>query len=480
MRFCRAALALVTTILLAPVLLAAQSPDAVIRARGEAFAAALRAPATLEAFAREHVADGSRGDLADRFAASMRRALDEFGAVSAHTLQVRSEGTVLFVFCRHAKGSWQNYQFRVRAAEDHRLQLVFRAQAIEPLRRTMAPLASAEAREWLASFTATLEREQPFSGVALVRTAGRDVFTLVKGVADVERKRPMARTTRLNTASGSKMFTAVGILQLAQAGKLSLQDPLAKHLPDFPDTAFARRVTLHQLLTHTAGAGNYWDQAYERQWDTITEVRQMLPFVLAHLNPAAAGRFEYANSGFVLLGLVIEAVSGRSYYDYVKASITDPAGMTATGFPIRGAEASDAAVPYNPEFDAGRVKPGVYVPATLGARGSSAGGASTTADDLIRFADALQRGVLLDKAHLALLSAHHVQYGPADTWYGYGSIVDETRRVRSYGHGGQAPGTTFDFRIYPDQQTVLVVMSNYNTIAGPELVSALDHLIRNP
>ncbi len=479
MRPRRFALAVVTAALLAPVLLPAQSPDAVIRARGDAFAAALRAPASLEAFAREHVVDGGRGDLADRFAASMRSALDEFGAVSGHTLQVRGEGTVLFVFCRHAKGSWQNYQFRVHA-QDHRLQLVFRAQAIEPLRRTMAPLASAEARDWLAAFTTSLEREQPFSGVALVRTDGRDVFTLVRGMADAERKRPMTRAARLNTASGSKMFTAVGILQLAQAGKLSLQDPLAKYLSEFPDAAFARRATIHQLLTHTAGAGDYWDQDYERQWGSITTVRQMLPFVLAHLGPAAPGRFEYSNSGFVLLGLVIEAVSGRSYYDYVKSHITDPAGMTATDFPIRGAEPSDAALPYNPEFDAGVVRPGVFVPAILGARGTSAGGASTTADDLVKFADALQRGVLLDKAHLARLSAHHVPYGPTDTWYGYGAIVDETRRVRSYGHGGQAPGTTFDFRIYPDQQTVLVVMSNYNTIAGPELVSALDHLIRNP
>lgn len=475
----RAAVVLVTLFVTAHML-PAQSADAVLRRRGEAFAAAMRAPATLRDFAREHLADGTRPGLPDRFAESMQRALADLGPVVTHTLQVRGDGSVLFVYCQHAtSGSWQNYQFRVRAEDGHRLQLVFRAVAIEPLERPDVPLASSDGRAWLDGFTARLAREQPFSGVALVRAGGKDIYSLVQGVADAGRNLPMTRTTRLNTASGSKLFTAVSILQLAQAGKLSLQDPLAKHLPDFPNAAFARRVTIHQLLTHTAGAGDYWDEAYERQWGSITETRQMLPFVLAHLDQSPPGTFSYSNSGFVLLGLVVEAVSGLSYYDYVKARITDPAGMTATGFPTRGDAVPGIALAYNPELEAGAVKPGVYVPAILGARGTSAGGASTTVDDLVKFADALQRGTLLDKAHLALLSAHHVPYGPADTWYGYGTIVDERRGVRAFGHGGQAPGTTFDLRIYPDQQTVMVVMSNYNTIAGPELASALDHLIRN-
>ena len=475
----RAAVVLVTLFVTAHVL-PAQSADAVLRRRGEAFAAAMRAPATLQDFAREHLADGTRPGVPERFAESMRRALADLGPVLTHTLQVRGDGSVLFVYCQHGTGgSWQNYQFRVRAADDHRLQLVFRAVAIEPLERPTVPLASGEARDWLGRFTAQLARDQPFSGVALVRTGGKDIYSLVQGVADAGRRRPITRGSRLGMASGSKMFTAIAILQLAQAGKLSLQDPLATHLPDFPNTTFARRATIHQLLTHTAGAGDYWDEAYERQWGSITETRQMLPFVLPHLDQSPPGTFSYSNSGFVLLGLVVEAVSGMSYYDYVKARITDPADMTATGFPTRGDAVPDTALPYEPELEAGAVKPGVYLPVTLGARGSSAGGASTTVDDLVKFADALQRGTLLDRAHLALLSAHHVPYGPADMWYGYGAIVDERRGVRAFGHGGQAPGTTFDLRIYPDQQTVMVVMSNYNTIAGPELASALDHLIRH-
>jgi len=276
------------------------------------------------------------------------------------------------------------------------------------------------------------------------------------------------------------MFTAVAILQLAQRGRLTLSDTLAKHLPDFKDAEFAKRATIHQLLTHTAGAGDYWDDAYEKAWGSITDLRQMLPFVLAHLDASRPGEFSYSNSGFVLLGLVVEAVSGMSYYDYVRNNVFEPAGMTATGFPVRGDGTPAVALTYEPEMDAGAVKPGVYLPAPLGVRGSSAGGASTTADDLLLFAKALQGDVLLDEAHRELLTRGHVAYGGPDSWYGCGTMVDKSRGVLSYGHAGSARGTQFELRIYPDRDTVMIVMSNYNTIAGPEIASALDHLVRNP
>jgi CubicO group peptidase (beta-lactamase class C family) len=435
----------------------------------------------LTAFARDHLESRvASGGLATRFVERMRETHAELGAIERHSVQVLPSGRAVFVYCQHARtGAWQNYQFRVNADDGHRLQLVFRAVAIEPIARPDVPLTSEEARRWLEKFQIRLEQQQPFSGVAVVRSGGKDVYSLAKGVANAATQVPVTRTSRFGMASGSKMFTAVAILQLAQAGTLSLSDPLIEHLPDFPDAAFARRVTLHQLLTHTAGAGNYWDAAYEKAWGSITELRQMLPFVMTHLGASPVGQFSYSNSGFVLLGLVIEAASRMTYYDYVRKHVFDPAGMSATGFPLRSDRVPDLAIPYEPQMDAGAVEPGVYVPATLGARGSSAGGAFTTADDLLRFADALQRGRLLDRTHLELMTRGHVPYGGPDGWYGYGTIIEKSRAVVSYGHGGMAPGTQFELRIYPERDTVLVVMSNYNTIAGPEIASALDHLIRS-
>lgn len=461
----------------------ADSVERLLHQRGEAFVEAMNAGGeALVAFARDHLETRiAREGLAGRFAESIRGTVAELGLVERHATQVLRDGTLVFVYCKHARsGAWQNYQFRVVAADGHRLQLVFRAVAVEPLERPGTALASPESERWLRTFQARLESQQPFSGVAVVRSRGKEGYSLVKGVADAPRGLPVTRQTRFGMASGSKMFTAVAVLQLAQAGNLSLADPLVKHLPDFPNPDFARRATIHELLTHTAGAGNYWDDAYEKEWGTITGLRQMLPFVLAHLGASPPGEYSYSNSGYVLLGLVVEAVSGASYFDYVRRHVLEPAGMRATGFPIRGEEAPDTALPYEPEMDAGAVKPGVYVPVTLGARGSSAGGASTTVDDLLRFVDALQKGLLLDAAHLGLLTRGHVPQGQVEgAWYGYGTIVEKSRGVLSWGHGGTARGTQFELKVYPERDAVMVVMSNYNTIAGPEMASALDHLVRN-
>jgi CubicO group peptidase (beta-lactamase class C family) len=457
--------------------------EALLRRRAEAFVAAMNAPGdeALAAFARDHLASRvAREGLVGRFVDTMRADVAELGAIADHTVRVLDDGALVFVYCKRARGgAWQSYQFRVLADDDHRLNLVFRSIAVEPNEPPPTPLGAPESARWLGQLQGTLQAQQPFSGVIVVRSRGKEVYSWVTGMADADAKVPMTRTTRLNMASGSKMFTAVAILQLAQAGKLSLTDPLIRYLPDFPDPDFARRATLHQLLTHSAGAGDYWDDAYEKHWGSITRLDQMLPFVLPHLGETPAGEFSYSNSGFLLLGLVVEAVSGTSYYDYVEKHVFAPAGMTATGFPIRSQGGPDLALPYLPEMQAGAVKLGTYLPAELGARGTSAGGASTTADDLLRFADALSSGVLLDRAHLELMTRGYFPFGGPDSSYGYGTIIETRRGVRSYGHGGMAPGVQFEYKIYPDLDTVLVVMSNYDTIAAHEMAGALDALIRN-
>ena len=465
----------------APSLFAGES-DALLRQRGEAFVAAFNAQGgALDAFARNHLESRlSRDGKTSVFAARMQEEFKELGPVDRHSIQIVNGGRAVFVFCRFGNtGTWQNYQFRVLESDESRLQLIFRAVAVEPMERPATPIESTASLRWLKSFQAGLEEQHPFSGVALVRKKGAEVFSLVKGLENASLETPMSRTTRMGMASGSKMFTAIAILQLEAAGKVSLSDPLIKYLKDFPDQEFARRATLHQLLTHTAGAGDYWDDAYEKAWGSITRLPQMLPFVLSHLRDSPAGEFSYSNSGYILLGLVVEAVTGDSYYDYVQTRILDPAGMTSTGFPIREDATRGVALPYDPEMDAGAVKKGSYLPVTLGARGTSAGGAFTTVDDMMRFADALRSGKLLDAPRLALLTGKHVSYAGPDSWYGYGTMIEEKKGAVSWGHGGSARGTQFEFRVFPDLDTVMVVISNYNTIAANEMASALDELIRN-
>jgi CubicO group peptidase (beta-lactamase class C family) len=477
------ALALLLGAAAAPRALADVALDRLLVQRGAAFVAAVNAPGedALAQFVRDHlerrvVAEG----LTPRFVAAVRRDFAMLGPIDRHMVQVLRDGALVFVLARRATtGAWQSFQFRVVAAEEHRLQLVFVAVAVEPMARPGTPIEAVETRAWLDRFMATMEVQQPFSGVALVVCGGKEVYSLVRGVAVAERNEQMGRGTRLGTASGSKLFTAVAVLQLAQAGKLSLESKLIEVVPSFPDREYAAAVTVRQLLTHTAGAGDYWDETYERGWHAITETPQLLPHVVRHLRETPVGEFSYSNSGYAILGAVIEAVSGETYFEYVRKHVFAPAGMSATGYPLRSKREAGVARAYLPEWQAGAVRPGVYLPAALGERGSAAGGAATTAEDMVVFVRALAGGRLLEPAWFRRMIEPQVADGTAaDTWYGLGPAIDKQRGVLSWGHGGAGPGTQFELRVYPERDVVMAVMSNYDTIAAHELAVAVDDIVR--
>lgn len=459
------------------------APTARLAARGEAFVTAFNAPGddALLAFARDHLERRAiAAGYAPRFVESVRREFDVHGAFAAHQVRVLNDGKLVFVFARRAKsGVWLNYQFRVHPEDENRLQLVFVSLAVEPTERPETPLDSTETRAWLDRFVDSMSTQQPFSGVAYVGRDGKEIYSLARGMAIAETGERVTRATRLNMASGSKLFTAVAILQLDQAGLLSIDKPLSAFLPDFPDREWAASVTLRQLLTHTAGAGDYWDEEYERSWREITTTAQFLPHVLRHLRASPVGEFRYSNSGFLILGLVIEAVSGESFYDYVRRRIFEPAGMAATGYPLRSKREPGVAGAYRPEIQAGAVVPDSYVALELGERGSAAGGAATTVDDLLRFVRALEEGRLLDEAHFREMTRPQVAMGGSgDESYGLGAMVRERDGVVSWGHGGTARGTHFDLAVYPGRGVVTLVMSDYDTVGGYELTKALDDLVR--
>ncbi len=131
--------------------------------------------------------------------------------------------------------------------------------------------------------------------------------------------------------SMNKMFTAVATLQLVEAGKLALDDPIGKHLPDYPNRELASKVTVRHLLTHTGGTGDIFGPDYD---ENRLKLRDHSDYVdLYGSRPLAfepGSRWEYSNYGFVLLGALIEAASGVSYYDYVREHVFRPAGMTST------------------------------------------------------------------------------------------------------------------------------------------------------
>ena len=164
----------------------------------------------------------------------------------------------------------------------------------------------------------------------LVARNGKVLLQDAWGRADREAGTPNTLDTQFRIGSMNKMFTAVATLQLVEAGKLALDDPIGEHLPDYPNEDVASKVTVRHLLTHTGGTGDIFGPEFElNRLELCEELDDYVKLYGARaLRHEPGARHEYSNYGFVLLGALIEKVSGESYYDYVRDNVFRPAGMT--------------------------------------------------------------------------------------------------------------------------------------------------------
>jgi CubicO group peptidase (beta-lactamase class C family) len=353
------------------------------------------------------------------------------------------------------------FEVEVEPAEPHRLvRLDLRAVPRPPefaLPRLSESDLGAALRAKLEADTAA----DKFAGALMVARNGQTVFSGAYGLADREQKIPNKLSTRFRIGSMNKMFTGTAVLQLVQAGKIKLEDPLGKYLTDYPNQDVATKVTIHQLLTHTGGTGDFFGPEFDAH---RLELRTLQDYVklFGPRGPAfePGSRWAYSNYGMLLLGVIIERVSGVSYYDYVRDHVYKPAGMVGTGSLAEDEVVPDRSVGY-------MKRDGVWKPNTdtLPYRGTSAGGGYSTVEDLARFASALTTHKLLNAHYTELLTTGKVDTpGGGKYAYGFDERIDQA--VRSFGHGGGAPGMNGDLRIYPQSGHVIAVLSNVDPPAA--------------
>lgn len=252
------------------------------------------------------------------------------------------------------------------------------------------PKTDAEIVAALGAQLKALEASGEFSGAVLLAKGDRLLFRDAVGLASRETRTPNRPDTRFNLGSINKAFTRLAIEQLAAEGKLALTDTVDKYVPEYPVDK-GRRITLAQLLEHRGGTGDFFGpkyDAYDRS--RLRTLRDWLPlFADAPLEFEPGEKQRYSNAGYLLLGLVIEKVTGRPYHEYVRERIFAPAGMTDTeAYPV------DAATPNRATGYARDGNTWTDNRGSLPWRGTSAGGGYSTVDDLRRFADALRAGTL--------------------------------------------------------------------------------------
>jgi CubicO group peptidase (beta-lactamase class C family) len=326
-------------------------------------------------------------------------------------------------------------------------------------------LSDDEIASLLGDYLHRLVAADAFSGAVLVARQGDPIFERAYGEASKSYGIPNALDTKFNLGSMNKMFTAVAVAQLVERGILSWDDPVGKWLgPDWVRPEVGEKATIRHLLTHTSGLGSFFTDEFMRSSRALyRDLDGWRPIVSQDSLAFEPGTdWSYSNTGFLLLGVIVEKASGQSYYDYVREHVYEPAGMTGTD-----AFEADAVVPNlaqgyeRTETDGAVIYRSNILEHT--ARGGPAGGGYSTAPDLLAFARALADGRLVRPETAALITTAKPE--AASPAYGFG--FQQWGEGRYYGHTGGFPGISSALMIDRESGDVIVVMSNYGRASRP-------------
>ena len=439
-------------------LVAAQPPAAPATPAGRVLQAWLAAfndgdPAALRAFDAAHRPDAPPAGVTQRFRG------DTGGFTLLRIEQITPTSITALLEERDAR---RLARLELQVTDDPTPRVVASTLRTTP-RTADLPMARLTEAETIAAVTVRMDdlvKADRFSGAVLIGHRGRIVFQRAAGLADREARTPVTLETRFRNGSMNKMFTATAVMQLVEAGKLSLDDTVGKVMPDYPNAEVARKVTIRHLLGHTGGTGDFFGPQFAQHRLTLrTHADYVALFGSRAPLHEPGAEFRYSNYGMILLGAIVERVSGLTYFDYVHTKVFEPAGMRATG-----SRPESDAVPHRATGYMRRGEAWVPNTDTLPWSGTAAGGGYSTVADFFRFAEALQAGTLVSKASLAQMTTR------GRGQYGFGLSIAGEGPVRSFGHGGGAPGQNGGLMVFPASGYVVVVLSNLDPPVASRLI----------
>jgi D-alanyl-D-alanine carboxypeptidase len=321
------------------------------------------------------------------------------------------------------------------------------------------PLPGDGAVSATAAIAKRLTALDDFAGAVIIQRGDKRLLAQSWGFVDKTGQIPITLDTPMFLASAGKMFTAVSVLQLVDAGKIDLDAPISRYLTDYPNAEMAR-VTIRQLLSHRGGTGDIGilgreDGANRAKVRTIDDIVRLNDNRGPDFPPGS--KADYSNYGFIILGAIIERVTHGDYYDYVQTNVFDPAGMKSTGFPDHD-HLKGVAVGYTTFY--GAVTQKVANTDVLPWRGASAGGGVSTANDMRRFFDAMRKGQLLSPAMFKLATT-----AGATSWYGMGFVINPGPNL-SWGHGGNSYGMDVAAHYYPTIDTSFICLATRDMVCN--------------
>jgi CubicO group peptidase (beta-lactamase class C family) len=299
----------------------------------------------------------------------------------------------------------------------------------------------------------------------LVSKHGHTIYKKAFGSADLELNVPLNQDMVFNLASITKQFTAVAILQLVEQGKISLQDSLQQFIPDFPSKN--RTITIENLLTHTSGIKDYMQIDYQNlfmeRWD-FTPKQLIDSFKNYVLDFEPGTKFSYSNSGYYLLGYIIEKVSGKSYQRYIQDNLLKPLALTHTYFDSAGIIIPNRVNGYRKE-DTVFKNPDYWSPTLEYA----AGGLISNVDDLLKWHNGLYSFKVLKMETLQRAFVPYRLKDGTSTGYGYGWFLKTSNGIKSIEHEGGLPGFIANEIYFPDEDVFIAILCNCGSAPVDEL-----------
>jgi CubicO group peptidase (beta-lactamase class C family) len=418
-------------------------------------------------FIRDHWKE-EEGKFEDRFDLFMR-AYRDFGGFTLHQINNSENYSIqVLLQTKRPRGPWYWLTFTLDAdtLPPHKLDVLRIRLAEEPGFETPeGNLSEEQIIDFLDRYLEHLVSKDRFSGTVLIAKDGKPFYTRVYGLACKRYDVPNQLDTKFNLGSMNKMFTGVAIMQLVEQGKISLDDLVGKYLPDLPRPEIAEKVTIHHLLTHTSGMQDFWDELDNSHWWKIRTVNQFAELIFDDTLLFEPGTdYHYSNSGPIVLGMIIEKVTGQDYYDYIREHIYKPAGMSNTDCYEMDMDVPNLAFGYTKENYDGSVNPegprrnNLFLHLV---KGCPAGGGFSTVEDLLKFDIALRNNKLISKESFEILTTGKVEIRPR--WmYAFLFTDREVKGQRIVGHDGGAAGINAVLDMYLDSGFTVAALANYD------------------
>ena len=304
-------------------------------------------------------------------------------------------------------------------------------------------------------------KKAPALSIAVVRR--RDTLVMKGyGLASREANRPATASTIYRIGSITKQFTAAGIMREVEQGKIMLDDPITRYLPDVP--THGQRITVRNLLTHTSGVHNYTDKPeWVKRWGEEMTPRQIVAFVDKDTLDFAPGtKYSYSNTGYVLLGMILEKVTGQPYGTYLQRQFFTPLGLTQTSYCPDKTKDPRFADGY--AASSGAVRPAEYLNIT---QPFAAGALCSTVRDLVKWHRALLDGRVVGARSYSLMTTADTLNNGSKINYGFGLVPGQLGGRRMINHSGGINGFTTYGLYMPDENLNVIVLSNSDGGPGP-------------